>query len=77
MENEKYYGWGSEDSDRHERWKIFGYNIYRSSGCLFHLTHPRGINSKIRSVEYGVNTRVEWLRTTRSSVEELKTNFSK
>jgi predicted glycosyltransferase involved in capsule biosynthesis len=75
MENERYYGWGSEDSDRHERWKIFRYNIYRSSGCLFHLTHPRGINSKTRSIEYGRKASAEWLRTIGSSIQELKNNF--
>ena len=41
MENEDFYGWGLEDGERHYRWLSFGYRIYRSEGCLFHLSHPR------------------------------------
>lgn len=52
MENERYYGWGLEDGDRLERWITLNYRIYRSSGCLFHLTHPRTLNSTYRSNEH-------------------------
>lgn len=45
MENEKFYGWGMEDCERHYRWKRSGYRIKRETGPLFHLTHPRGANS--------------------------------
>ena len=44
MENEDFYGWGLEDGERHYRWLSFGYRIYRSEGCLFHLSHPRDQN---------------------------------
>lgn len=44
MENEDFYGWGLEDGEKHYRWLSFGYRIYRSEGCLFHLSHPRDQN---------------------------------
>ncbi len=50
MENENFYGWGSEDFERYERWKNLGYKIGRVDGELFHLTHPRGNNSGYSSV---------------------------
>jgi predicted glycosyltransferase involved in capsule biosynthesis len=72
MESEKFYGWGSEDYDRHDRWQIFGYNIYRSSGGLFHFSHPRGINSKFRSNEQTLKTYRERQITKESSLEEIR-----
>jgi len=45
LENEQFYGWGVEDGERYRRWKKSGYRIKRVKGCLFHLSHPRGINS--------------------------------
>lgn len=45
MENEKFYGWGVEDGERCCRWEKNGYRIKRVKGPLFHLTHPRGVNS--------------------------------
>lgn len=49
MENESFYGWGLEDSERFYRWKNLGYAIYRSKGCIFHFTHPRYSNSEFCS----------------------------
>lgn len=48
-ENENYYGWGNEDFDRYWRFKKNNYIIYRTDNFLFHLSHPRGNNSKYRS----------------------------
>lgn len=45
MENLAFYGWGSEDFDRYDKWTTLGYKIYIGNGVLFHLTHPRGDNS--------------------------------
>ena len=45
LENEKFYGWGMEDGERYCRWEKMGYRIKRIDGPLFHLSHPRGINS--------------------------------
>lgn len=76
MENEKFYGWGSEDFERYERWKILEYNIYCSNGCLFHLTHSRGNNSTFRSFYQMVNTNGELLKTRNSSKTEIKKHFA-
>lgn len=43
-EDERFYGWGPEDWNRVEKWKLLGYKTYRPDGPLFHLTHPRDIN---------------------------------
>lgn len=45
LENENFYGWGMEDGERYCRWEKMGYKIKRIDGPLFHLSHPRGINS--------------------------------
>ena len=72
MESEKFYGWGNEDYDRHYRWEILGYKIFRSLGGLFHLSHPRGNNSKFRSNEQTLRTFRERQITKESSSEEIK-----
>jgi hypothetical protein len=47
LENEDFYGWGVEDGERYVRWERKGFTTKRVEGTLFHLTHPRGINSLI------------------------------
>lgn len=44
-ENEFFYGWGPEDAERFKRMEILKEPIKRIQGPLFHLYHPRGINS--------------------------------
>jgi predicted glycosyltransferase involved in capsule biosynthesis len=44
MDNEAFYGWGLEDGERHYRWLSLDFRIYRSKGCLYHLTHTRDSN---------------------------------
>jgi Galactosyltransferase. len=48
-ENEEIYGWGNDDFTRQARFKANKFNIYRTKDNLFHLCHPRGINSQFRS----------------------------
>ena len=48
-ENEEIYGWGNDDFTRHARFRANNYNIYRTKENLFHLCHPRGINSRFRN----------------------------
>ena len=48
-ENEEIYGWGNDDFTRHARFKANNFNIYRTKEKLFHLCHPRGINSQFRN----------------------------
>ena len=49
MENPNFYGWGREDGERLHRWKGMGYKHARIKGPLFHLSHPRGLNSAFHS----------------------------
>lgn len=44
LENEGFYGWGSEDLVRYNQWDNMGYKIRRVEGPLFHLSHERKIN---------------------------------
>lgn len=46
LENDEFYGWGIEDGERFHRWRTSKYKIERVQGALFHLTHPRSINSR-------------------------------
>ena len=45
MENENFYGWGQEDGERVKRWQLLGKRVTRVPGPMFHLYHPRGLNS--------------------------------
>lgn len=49
LENEAFYGWGLEDGERYNRWTNLGYDIGRVSGDIFHLSHPRLVNSRMQS----------------------------
>lgn len=49
-DNEEIYGWGNDDFIRYKRFQANKYNIYRTKDSLFHLCHPRGINSQYRSL---------------------------
>ena len=77
MENEKFYGWGPEDFERYDRWKILEFKIFSSNGCLFHLTHSRGSNSTFRSFYQMVNTNRELNKTRGSSKTEIKNILQK
>jgi len=80
FENENFYGWGPEDFERYERWVNLGYTIYRSPGCLYHLSHPRDMNGRFNSHRQMEITKSEFEKTRKSSSEELienvKQNFS-
>lgn len=71
MENTAFYGWGSEDFDRFDKWKILGYNIYLAKGVLFHLTHPRGDNSKFKHTSQYINSEESLFTTRVSSPKEI------
>lgn len=49
FENESFYGWGLEDGERYTRWKRMGYVVTKVNAPIYHLTHPRGINSSDHS----------------------------
>ena len=72
MENETFYGWGVEDAERYHRWLVMNYTIYRSSGAIFHLSHPRDLNGKMRSEDYYSMTKNELNKVTNSTKKELE-----
>jgi len=75
MENELFYGWGPEDFERYERFKLLEYRIIDISGVMFHLSHPRGMNSTFRSEQQSVKS-TRLLHLTRgSSKNELESNI--
>ena len=71
-DNEVFYGWGPEDFERYERFKLLNYSIYRNTNCMFHLTHPRNINSSFNSTLQKCNLNAELFNTQNSSKEELE-----
>jgi hypothetical protein len=76
MENEKYYGWGDDDSDRHYRFKGLEYKIHRVSTCLFHLSHPRAINSTFASSAHKKISQNERFKIESSSKHEVLNGLS-
>lgn len=77
LENEAFYGWGAEDGERYYRWLIFGYTYYRSKGVLYHLSHPRDQNGKIRSEYHESKTMYEYSKIRNMTKEELISLFHK
>ncbi|MCU6769340.1 galactosyltransferase-related protein [Barnesiella propionica] len=77
MENEKYYGWGHDDFDRYYRWKRLKANMYRNPGYLYHLAHPRNLNSSFRNKDHTEISFAELNKTHNSSKEELERDLSK
>lgn len=71
-ENTAFYGWGSEDFDRYDRWKTLGHHIAIVPGVLFHLTHPRGENSTYHTTSRAANSEHALFTTRVSSADELK-----
>lgn len=55
LENVNFYGWGIEDGERFLRWSVQHRIIKRVTGCLFHLTHGRGTNSLMHTLEESIN----------------------
>lgn len=72
MENERFYGWGREDGDRVNRWRILGYTHQHIDGPLFHLTHERGINSRFHGPNQDSVKFAELNRSMAMSESELR-----
>lgn len=62
-ENEKYYGWGDDDFDRYIRFYNANIPIFRSEHPLFHLSHPRGGNSRFQSLLGAMSSKMELMKT--------------
>ena len=70
-ENEHFYGWGPEDTERIKRMEILGLPVYRAKGSLFHLYHPRKENSWFGNQEIELKNRREFLKVCSMTREEL------
>lgn len=77
-ENEYFTGWGPEDAERLHRVRILGHKVcHISHGELFHLYHPRGINSNYQSTDDARRLREEFVKICCMLPNELKTYISK
>jgi len=75
LEDEAFYGWGPEDWNRIEKWKVLGYRIVRSKGSLYHLYHSRDINGNYSSFFQRKNCHSLLAMTQVSSFDMLSNGF--
>ena len=71
-ENEFFYGWGPEDAERLKRMEILEEPVKRIAGPLFHLHHPRWINSTFGYDERDKNNVKEFIKVCKMSTKELR-----
>lgn len=71
-ENEYFEGWGPEDKERFKRLEILGEKPLRIPGDLYHLYHPRGINSGMYDKELAFSTKKEYCKVCSMSTIELR-----
>ena len=76
MDNEAFYGWGLEDGERHYRWLCFDFDIYRSKGYIFHLTHTRDSTWMSSSKSHHRKSRHEIDEIVNYTKEELFEQFA-
>jgi predicted glycosyltransferase involved in capsule biosynthesis len=62
-ENENFYGWGPEDTERIKRMEIMNLPVCYSPGIMFHLWHPVGKNSWFANAELERKNRRELQKT--------------
>ena len=75
MENEKHYGWGDDDFDRSYRFERLELKTHRVNTCLFHLSHPRTMNSTFASSIQNKISSNERFKTESSSKQEILTRL--
>ena len=72
-ENEYFLGWGPEDQERVKRMEIlYPQPIYRAKGGLFHMWHPRYINSWYADRQYEIDGKTEFLKVCGMIRQELR-----
>jgi hypothetical protein len=62
-ENEKFLGFGLEDTDRINRMESSGLPIVRIKGPLYHLHHPRYALNKLNDLNIERDNRYEFIKT--------------
>lgn len=71
-ENEYFVGWGPEDCERYKRLYILDRMPLRVKGGLYHLYHPRGINSGEFDEKLAFETKKEYIHVCSMMPEELR-----
>lgn len=71
-ENEYFPGWGPEDFEREHRLDILGHKPLRVSGKIYHLHHPRGINSSNSHMPLVISTKREYCKVCSMMPDELR-----
>lgn len=71
MENEHFYGWGMEDTERLKRMLTLDLPVYRVPGALYHLWHPRGMNSGSYNLERTFANTLHFLKICKCTKSEL------
>ena len=72
-ENEHFYGWGPEDAERVKRVENLGGKVSRAQGALYHLYHPRGVNSTLGEDERASANLGEFSKVCSMTSSELRT----
>lgn len=70
-ENEYFLGWGPEDTERFKRCEILTEKPKRIKGGLFHLWHPRSLNSGDFNKDIAVSTKRELCHVCGMSKKQL------
>lgn len=71
-ENEHFTGWGPEDVERYRRLEILGKRPARTQGSLFHMSHPRGLNSGDNDTATMTCTKSELFKVCSMEKDQLK-----
>lgn len=71
MENENFIGWGPEDIERLKRLTILNLPVSRVTGSIYHLYHPRKLNSGYVDQFQNFSAKKELLRICRMSKVDL------
>lgn len=71
-ENANFNGWGPEDMERYRRLEILGHRPLRIDADLYHLSHPRGINSCSSDPSLARSTKEEFLKVCAMTPERLR-----
>lgn len=71
MENEYFIGWGPEDVERLKRLTILALPVSRVTGSIYHLYHPRKLNSGYVDQSQNLSAKQELLRVCKMSRGDL------
>lgn len=71
MENEHFIGWGPEDIERLKRLTILNLPVSRIAGSIYHLYHPRMLNSGYVDQSQNLSAKQELLRVCKMSRGDL------